>query len=220
MATYLLVTLFFTADLTASTETLTAGISGYKIRADEIRKKAIAEAEARVKVLGASVATAKKAKLDQRLVGTKNDGIGAFGTQSEKDAKIKQLSKEAADWRDYLSGLKARTAWPQIHLPTHDATPGAVGVFFMPMLVTDTLDAESCRCIWINQGEIVVVHKKTVSPEAGKRVKFAGLYQFTGTWRDSKVFKLVDDLEVGDVDCVYYPPSQSFLYPPVNPEPR
>jgi hypothetical protein len=225
--TYLLATLFFAADYVATEERLAAGVKGYQQRAEALRKQAVDEAEKELKKWTASLAAARRGKIDPKIVGTKDsdgrilNGEFTFGTTAEKAQQISGLTDTVAEWREYLSGLRSKKIWPQVGMNMiPGATPGATGVFFwrfsevekldkhtLIVLLTNSkfIDDDTPRLEHRNGGSLVEVRIENAVyyTHSTGLLKFEGVYQFVGTSEGKPMFRLVGELEIGDVELVF-----------------
>lgn len=216
---YLVVPLFFTADYTASEETLAAGVSGYQKRAESARKGAATEAESKAKDAAAKLAAVRRGRIDSALVGTprssgvERNGQWTFGTATERAEMVSVLSFSSEAWRRLAADLRAKTVWPQItfFITWDGITPGAVGCFGKKTItelraIDRDKSSAAIPAAVLREADPPVIRMKpgvfasVVIEHGGNDAQLRGVYQFIGTKDGSAVFKLVESLKVGAVD--------------------
>jgi hypothetical protein len=229
--TYLLTLLFFTQTIDVDPGILAAGKDGYLKKANAIRQKVINEADKHVRACQSLLTAARAGRVDTTLTGTvRSSGavIGGrltFGSEVEKENQIRSLSRQVAEWRAYLSGLRTKDIVPQIapSMASTGITIGAVGVLRFAerdeFEVNEVIDAKTCRIAVRNmflkmdgrptllladmrQSFFIVEHHGSAGVRVGDKTDFPGMYQFSGVRDGDPVFTLLEDMKTGPVRCV------------------
>jgi len=219
MGTIFLCAALLSADYMATESTLAAGIEGYKKRADAVRKEAIGEAERQLKQCTASLAAARRGKIDAALVGTRDSAALIrgreffFGTANEKAVQIAALSREVEGWRECTIGLRSRKLWPQLMLDLRGATAGATGVFVHRTAKPIFVLSDSAFVVGLDRFkllsdvpqiiqdetsriELEVQHDDGLRAVAGEPLEMRGVFQFAGVSNGRAVLRRTAEIPV------------------------